>query len=209
MEKVEGKISLGRLAGFEDYWKMQIGQEKGKKLYNIIEEELLELVKAGDYRNNNAVKEHMTQNIFPRVACYRGLQKLGYEKDKALKLMEDFMEMSAEKVMAKSYIKMSKIPFIYSIFRVMAKPMMKKSFPTAGWNTEWVAVNSKEIAFNLHSCLYYETLESCGCTELGPFFCKNDDINFSKLAPKILFKRSNTIAKGGSCCDFKFVKGKR
>lgn len=206
MERADGKIDLGRVAGFEDYWAMQIGQEKSKKLYFIIEKELLELIKIGDYRNNESVKEHMTHNIFPRVACYRGLQQLGYEKDEALKLMEDFMEMTAEKVLSQRYIKMSKVPFIYLFFKLMVKPMMNKSFPAEGWKTEWVTINSKEIAFNLHSCLYCETLESCGCPELGPFFCKNDDISFSKLAPKIIFQRSNTIANGGSCCDFKFVK---
>lgn len=43
--------------------------------------------------------------------------------------------------------------------------------------------------------------------ELCPAFCDSDHISYDPLAPKIVFKRSGTIAYGNKVCDFCFEKG--
>ena len=38
-------------------------------------------------------------------------------------------------------------------------------------------------------------------------FCKNDNIMISGYEPKILFKRTGTIAERAEKCDFHFING--
>ena len=206
MTKHSKESRYQKIDGYENYWIEKMGSEGSSKFYELTEEKLLELIKIANFRDNKVVKDHMIQNIFPCIAYYLALQQLGYEKDKALQITADFMGIYAEK-MSKSFDKFSKIPFIYGFLKLIIKPMMKRNFPAAGWKTEWVTLNQEGIAFNLHSCLYFQVLNDYGCPELGTYFCKNDDICYAKLAPKVLFQRSKTIARGGKYCDFKFIKG--
>lgn len=85
---------------------------------------------------------------------------------------------------------------------------MKKKFPAEGWTTEWVRCDGREIHFNFTRCLYKDVCDEQGCPELCPVFCANDDIAFTGLMPKIRFEREQTLGKGGSCCDFHFIKNK-
>jgi|AGTN01.3.fsa_nt_gi hypothetical protein len=85
---------------------------------------------------------------------------------------------------------------------------MKRNYPQAGWEMRFKQINNKEISFDCHRCVYLDTLTTLGCPELCTAFCKNDEITFVALEPKIKFVRTETLATGGDCCDFKMFNGK-
>jgi hypothetical protein len=51
---------------------------------------------------------------------------------------------------------------------------MTKNFPKVGWQTEWKEDNKKELAMDIHSCLYLETFTAYGCSEICKATCDTD-----------------------------------
>ena len=51
-------------------------------------------------------------------------------------------------------------------------------------------------------CPYHDTCVQHGCPELCPCFCDSDDISYAGLHPKLLWRRTRTLGRGGDRCDF-------
>ena len=61
---------------------------------------------------------------------------------------------------------------------------------------------------NVTYCTWYEIPKQLGIQEACLSSCYNDDIYFPNLCKPlgIEYKRANTIARGGDCCDFRFER---
>ena len=92
------------------------------------------------------------------------------------------------------------------MYRLFVKSVMKKKFPSEGWDIRWVCCDGTEIHFDMTRCIYKDICDAEGCPELCAVFCENDDIAFSGLMPKIRFEREGTLGKNADCCDFHFIK---
>jgi hypothetical protein len=75
------------------------------------------------------------------------------------------------------------------------------------WITENVRVDKDVFSFDIVVCLWYNTCVESGCPELCRAFCENDIFLYGGLA-NVDFIRTQTIASGGSKCDFCY-KNKR
>ncbi len=183
------------------------GQESGLNIYNKAEELFQKMKDKADYRNSNAIKEHMTKNIFPVLSYYMAMLENGFTTDVAYaNTMEETQKHAL--LAKKSNKKLSKIPFCYYIFKMFCRKIMTKDFPIEGWETEWVRYDNKEIHFNLKRCVYHEITSLYCHPELCTVFCSNDTTSFSGYMPNIKFERSGTIAEGKDMCDFHFKNGK-
>jgi hypothetical protein len=61
---------------------------------------------------------------------------------------------------------------------------------------------------NVIRCGMVKFLTKMGAPEITPFICRGDN-HIQKYLPKgIEFKRTQVIAEGGSCCDFRYYIGK-
>jgi len=57
---------------------------------------------------------------------------------------------------------------------------------------------------NVTRCGMVKFLTRMGAPELTPFICRGD-FHIQKYLPRgIIFKRTQVIAEGGSCCDFRY-----
>ena len=168
----------------------EFGEEKGRKIYREADDIFSGLEAEADYKDNDAIREHIQMKLLPPMAYYKALLFEGFDKDASLDLVRTEEKKTAE-AKQESMSKMARLPFAYSIYRMCVKKFMTKNFPEEGWKTEWVRCDGKEIHFNLHSTIY----------------CENDEIAFSGLLPKIRFERSGTLGNGAECCDFHFRKG--
>ena len=148
----------------------------------------------------------MLRNLFPPLAYYQTLLSDGVSQQAALEFVEKETEKAAlqKKAAMKS---MTRLPFTYLMYRLFVKKFMTKNFPTEGWETQWLECSGTSIRFHLNRCLYWNICQKEGCPELCQVYCKNDDIAFAGLLPKIRFERSQTLGTGGTCCDFCFRKG--
>ena len=183
------------------------GEEKGKNLCESITKRVAELGKLVDDKGNAVVHRHIHDNILPVVACYELLKESGMAPEAALAkasaLMHDIFRKQVDSIR-----KVTKIPFFYKIFKKALPMIIKRNYPPAGWDMRFKQVDNKEISFDCHRCIYFDTTVTLACPELCEAFCKNDDITYVALYPKIKFVRTKTLGAGGDCCDFRMFNGK-
>ena len=183
----------------------EVGEERGRKIYQEADDIFSRLEAEADYKDNNAIREHIQMKLLPPMAYYKALLAEGYDNHTSLDFVRKETIKTAEKKKA-AMSRMSRLPFSYSIYRMCVKKFMMKNFPSAGWKTEWIRCDGKEIHFNLHSCIYWDMCCKYDCPEICTVYCENDNISFSGLLPKIRFERSGTLGNGADYCDFHFRK---
>lgn len=185
----------------------EFGQDAGIKIYNQACERFTAMLENANYRNNESIKEHIVKNMFPMIAYYLTLQDQGYSKEESDSLTLKETQKAAYMQKSKNEA-LARLPFAYKIFKLFIKGVMKKMYPTEGWDIEWVRFDNEEIHMNFKRCIYVELTTQYGCPELCTVFCKNDTVTFSGYEPKIHFIRNGTIAEGAAYCDFHFMRGK-
>lgn len=153
------------------------------------------------------VWRHITKNIVPVVALYRAMEESGMPSDQAQAHVAGCMHRVVAKH-SKKMARMAKMPFFYAMFRMQAPSFMKKNYPVEGWDMRWKRADKEEMAFDCHRCIYLDVTTRLGCPELCIAFCENDDISYGGMAPNIRFVRTQTLAGGGTCCDFRMLNGR-
>lgn len=185
----------------------EFGQEKGMQIYSRACDMFTSMLAKADFRGSKIIEIHVVKNILPITAYYLTLQAFGYSKEEAYNLTLKETQKTAL-IQKRKNESLSRLPFMFQIFKLFAKGIVKKVYPAEGWETEWVKIDNEEIHLNFKSCIYLELTTEHGCPELCSVFCENDVVTFAGYEPKIHFTRSGTLAKGNSCCDFHFTRGK-
>lgn len=94
----------------------------------------------------------------------------------------------------------------------LAYPMLRWSMPSVvrvddGGKiqpAEWLELSSEQIAFNVRECFCVNMLAKLGMPELAPVFCALDDQLLQDYSPQVAWERTQTLARGGDVCDFRF-----
>jgi len=183
------------------------GIRDGKDIFYKAGARFTELVQTVEDRGNSTLRKHLNKNILPVVAYYQAAQVWGIDKAAAKTFIGNQMHSQMQEH-AQTYRRLSKTPFFYPVFRKMIKWVLAKQYPSIGWQMQWQQDNTDGIGFDYHSCFYLDITTSLDCPEMCELFCQNDDINFSAFAPSVIFKRTQTLATFGTCCDFRFLNGK-
>lgn len=183
------------------------GPTEGDTIYQQTEVRFQALLAQADDRGSPAIRDHLARKLLPPLAFYQVLRARGMDQAAALDQVRQETRQAAQNK-KRDMASLTRLPFAYTLYRLGVKRYLAKSFPPAGWDTQWVRCDGKEIHFNLRTCLYQEVTQALGCPELCPLYCENDDIAFSGLAPKILFRRTGTLASGAPCCDFHFLRSR-
>ena len=92
-------------------------------------------------------------------------------------------------------------------------PLVRKVVPKVmtsanghGFETEVLQTSKKECAFTVHQCIIATIMKEYDIPkELGTSFCHCDVISMGSI-PSVRFVRTQTLANGDSCCDFRFIK---
>ena len=113
----------------------EFGEEKGRKIYQEADEIFSGLEAEADYKDNDAIREHIQMKLLPPMAYYKALLFEGFDKDASLDLVRKETQKTAEEKKA-AMAKMARLPFAYSIYRMCVKKFMTKNFPAVGWKTE-------------------------------------------------------------------------
>ena len=184
------------------------GQEKGEKLYGQSAQRLVALRADVDDCKNRAIYLHITRNILPLVCCYLVLQQNGVAKEEACTFVVAQMHQEIRKKAA-IFKAVAHFPFLYSIFRVLCRRVMKSSYPDIGWDVAWLKDDNETVCFDCRACVYLATTTKFDCPEICQYFCQNDTIVYSALSPAVQFVRTQTLATGGDRCDFCFLNGKK
>lgn len=148
-------------------------------------------------------KVHTHENIFPRMAMYRALQKSF--PTEAMNIIEQTVKKNTTLV-GKILHFLTAIPFMKTVFmKVFAKMTIEKFGQTAGFKQNLYIANNDELKFDILDCPYCRYCEKCQCKELTHTFCDSDLYCYGNLSG-ISFTRSQTLGTGGNCCDFHLKK---
>jgi hypothetical protein len=162
----------------------------------------LELLLKSSICNDRMLNKHLVYSILPAVAFYRVLEVNTYNKDTILNIISASI-FAADRNLAGTFQKLGKLPFFFSLFRIMCRSSLKYVYGKTGWDMRWIVNNSREIKWNCHSCFYDKELKKCGVPDLTRIFCQSDDLVYGNI-PGIEWKRGKTIGNGDEICDFGF-----
>lgn len=163
-----------------------------------------ELLAQALYYRNRAIRHHFEDNILPAVAAYSVLLMDGVDKETALQLLDQLLEAAIESE-RRMYRFWGRFPFFFDMIRLMLKPMMNAQYPEK-WNVEWLELGRDMVGLNCHSCFYLDVLTDYGFPELTSHFCWLDDLLTAEAKPSVRFARTQTLARGGTMCDFRYVR---
>ncbi|MDR1895567.1 MAG: L-2-amino-thiazoline-4-carboxylic acid hydrolase [Prevotellaceae bacterium] len=157
--------------------------------------------------SDRMLAKHLLRSILPAVAFYRVLPRKGFTRADALALIRSSVLRSGQP-MAKTFQTMGRLPFFFSLLRVMCPVSVKSEFGASGWKMDWKENSRHRIAFDAHSCFYERVFKDFGMPELTPVFCELDDVIYGNI-PKVRWKRTKTIGSGNDVCDFCFENERR
>lgn len=143
----------------------------------------------------------LTKTILPRIALYKALLSDGKLSSGAYELTHKYMIEVIGKQKAKSTSVLEIIPGFYRIYsksflKIMRTTDLQKSYLTEGKDFYDITITE---------CLWFNACKEYGCPELCPAFCDVDDVTYGNLR-KLGFTRTQTLGKGGECCDFHFYR---
>ena len=102
------------------------GEEQGKKVFDKTIEIYRELTGKADYRNNQAIRYHMTVKLFPAMSYYKALQAFGI--DDAIEKVR-IETQKAALINKQNNAKFARMPFVFTMYRMGVKKHMAKNFP--------------------------------------------------------------------------------
>lgn len=148
--------------------------------------------------------EHLEGQIMPGIAVYETLQTV-VPKDEALQLVHRYVEDRGIRfhAMLRTILR---IPGLYrKLPSVFAKFTHKSFGPTAGFTEVTHEASHDRFRFDMTRCPYHDACVKYGCPELCRCFCDSDDVTYDGLHPGLRWRRTQTLGRGGDCCDFEIA----
>lgn len=197
----------------------EFGAEAAERIAARVQARYQELMAGRPAESHEALREHLEGQILPGLALYDVLRQaqddgLSPSKDDTLRqLPQDEALAWVERWFVARMVprrrqmaRLGRFRLYYHVLRALVRPVMARSFPPQGWDVEWVEVSGEQVAFNMHSCYYLDTLTAYGVPELTAVYCALDDRIYDGLSPHVRWVRSHTLGRGDELCDFRFVR---
>lgn len=144
---------------------------------------------------------HLESQILPGIAAYETLQTV-MPKAQALQTVHDYVERRARRL-KRIFVRLMRIPRFYrKVPAIFADQMPKRFGSAAGFAFTELQTSGGVWRVDMTKCPYHDVCAQYGCPELCPCFCDSDDITYDGLHPKLIWRRTKTLGRGGDCCDF-------
>ena len=174
--------------------------EQAERLNWALEKRLAELWE----ENAGATPEekfHLESQILPGIAAYQVLQTV-LPREEALATLHGYVEERAWKL-RKGILGLMRIPGLWRrVPGLFAKETRKFFGSAAGFAARELEVTGAVWRIDMTKCPYHDACVRYGCPELCPCFCDSDDITYGDLHPRLLWRRTETLGRGGGRCDF-------
>ena len=143
----------------------------------------------------------LTKTILPRIALYKALKTDDELSSDAYELTHKYM---VEVVGTKKHKITKNMEFFPGFYRIYSRTFLK-IMRTTDLQKSTQKEGKDFYDITITDCLWYNACKEFGCPELCPAFCDVDDITYGNLR-KLGFTRTQTLGKGGDCCDFHFYR---
>jgi len=181
-------------------WLKRVIGDDAERIFNAQSSVYSECVASLSARTPNQYKT-LTKTILPRVALYKALKADEKLSESAYDLTHKYMVEVIGKQKHKSTAGLEIIPGFYRVYsrtflKIMRTTDLQKSTQVEGKDFYNITITD---------CLWHNACKEFGCPELCSAFCDVDDVTYGNLR-KLGFTRTQTLGKGGECCDFHFYK---
>ena len=150
-----------------------------------------------------AMQRHTGMCIFPAMAVYGTLLAHGMEKEAAVDLVSGFFVGFSGKGFRVFSLWLHLFGNYHRYPTNFVKNSLRDFSPEAGFAYVMPEKADPAVArFDIIKCPYHEMCKKYQCLELNRAFCDSDDAKYGNLHPKLLWRRTGTLGKGASCCDF-------
>ncbi len=171
-----------------------------------IERKYRELLNENDL-SDKMLAIHLKKSILPSIAVYEILMDNGFKSEGVFEIIRSSV-LHEFKKNQKIFQRIGKIPFGYSLIKIMTPVSIKLNFGESGWDFEWKRKDKYAMEWDCHRCFYVDIFTKYSVPELTSIFCESDDFVYGDI-PNVIWGRSKTIGNGDSICDFKFFNAKR
>ena len=188
------------------FFAQKAGSERTHQLLAQFKENYRTLYQQREIPTNRVLRIHLNQAILPVVAFYQVLLPFNDgNKEKTIREIEGVIH---EWILTSTRYFISPLRYLPRPFRIFRPgfEIVMKLFPPAGFEIDYLEKSDQQIAFNIKGCYYLKTLKRYGLSELTAVFCAADEAMAELFPPSIEFHRSQTLAKGGELCDFKYCR---
>lgn len=149
-----------------------------------------------------ARKVHTEGMIYAGVALYWALQEGGRPKEEALAQTDAIFQSFAQKEGAKLRA-LLRVPGLYRLVPWVMRTLVPRKYSSqAGFQMTFYPAGWGRARFDVTACPYHSTCAALGCPELTGVFCGTDDCCYGDMHPKLRWRRTQTIGRGGERCDF-------
>lgn len=206
---VSNRLNSARRMPYANDWERSLAQERGHVqascFVSRVESRYWELFCQRPRLVSQSLRYHLNNNILPGLALYQILREEEREMPEALAIVE---QQFAQATLAaqRSIQLMGRLPIFFRILRARTPSVLNKSFPSDGWEIEWVENSHASVAFNMHSCFYLDVCTHYGVPELTLVYCKLDDLLYDGISPNVRWERTGTLARGDQVCDFRWTR---
>ncbi|MBQ9329088.1 MAG: L-2-amino-thiazoline-4-carboxylic acid hydrolase [Solobacterium sp.] len=178
---------------------LRLGKDKADQILNDSDVKYLDLQKQ-HIDLPPAVKQH-TDLIFMNAAMYLCICD-HLPKEAAYQIMEDATVKYAKPI-GHLLDNVTRLPGMPRLFMKVFRKMLKTSFnDDAGFVSRYYETTDKAISVDIMACPYHKYFTEAGCPELCKVSCESDDVCYGNMK-HVEFQRSQTIGRGGECCDFR------
>ena len=149
-----------------------------------------------------ALRHHTVTNIFPAMGVFDALLAEGFSREEAA---EELMQLFGEAMEAPAAMlrKVARFPGLYrKMPKIFVKFVGKQYGPDAGFGVRFYDLGADHAKLDVVECPYCRVCRELGYPEIIPVFCYSDDIVYGNMHPKLKWNRTQTIGRGGNCCDF-------
>jgi hypothetical protein len=151
-----------------------------------------------------ALRLHLALSVLPGAAVYHALREQGRSQDDAAGLVTDSLRAMA-RPRGRVIGGLSRSAWGRALFMRTASRSLR-AFPAPGWQATWVERGPGRVAFDMSRCFDLDMLRRLDAEPIAPAYCAVDDVLYGRLDPRLRFRRSTTLAKGGERCDFCFER---
>lgn len=147
---------------------------------------------------------HCYVRIFPLIALYKAIKN--HDPAHAYKQASELFWEKQVIPGTKRLQRLLKIPGLYKLIPRLTVFAVKKKYKASreGFRYDFLETSPSCVRLTFHQCPYYSYCAQYGVPELCDVFCTSDDIAAESMAPYIQFTRTQTIGRGGTCCDFDY-----
>ena len=183
----------------------QFGPRNAEAILASQRKRLIQLHRGRTKYADRALRAHLNGNILPGLSLYQALCDRGVDQTEALRVTKVALEESVH-LRRRLMSWLGRLRIAFPVLRSMIRKTMQNDYPPEGWETRWVEVSSKLVAFDIQRCFYLDTLTAYGAPELTACFCALDDLLYQDLWPDVKWGRTMTLGRGDPVCNFRYKK---